>query len=181
LAKIGYGIENLYLCERENSMKNIKKAFGIFCVLIIIAGLLAGCTSDGNANEEQYSYYPVFDKIEKIEVGSAYEPENQIIFMLSDEERSELWQFMRIDEWVIAPDLPLDLSVSPSEFSIHEKGITEEHGAPQSWAFRKWDEQTLISPSLPDKDSKKICYFAPADILPKFISFTETLTPFSGE
>jgi hypothetical protein len=159
----------------------MKKALRIFYVLIIMAVWLAGCTRSDDDVIEEYSYYPVVEKIEKIETGSSYEPENQVVFILSDEERSELWLLMRIDEWVIASDLALDLSVSPSDFSIHEMGINEEHGAPQSWAFRKWDGQTLISPSLPDKDSKKICYFAPADILPNLVSFTERLKPFSGE
>jgi len=166
-------------------MKNIKRILGIFGAFMIIAILLTGCTSDDEEEivesevENEYSYYPVLDKIEKIYIGSAYEPENQIIFVLNDKERLELWQLMKIDEWITASDLPLSLPTS--DFSIHEKVINEEHGAWQSWAFREWEGQTLIVPSLPDKDSKKICYFASADVLLNLISFTETLTPFSGE
>jgi len=118
-----------------------------------------------------YSYYPVFDKIEKINIGNGYESENDTVFVLSDEERLELWRLMRIDEWIVASDLPHE--VPGAVFSIFEKPDKIDAMAFQSWAFKQYGEQLLIIPALPDENSVKICYFAPFDILTDIMAFIE--------
>ena len=182
-------------------MEKILRLFNIFLYFAITAGLFMGCTNNDNADKikisdtiqakeethtedpeepenpneteaELYSYYPVFERIEKIIVGDGYnyEPEDEIIFILNDTERSELWRLMRIDEWVIATDLPA-IGLYPTVI------ITEP--AFQVWFFNLWDEeQILIIPSSPNPNNdEKVCYFAPLDILTDIITFTETLTP----
>jgi len=114
---------------------------------------------------DSYSYYPVFDKIEKIYLGDGYEDAQA--FILSNEERSELWRLMCIDTWVVASGLPE--SGFPSEFYIDEVN--------QVWFFNKYSGQALIVPSIPDKNGEKICYFAPANVITDIMSFIKTLTP----
>jgi hypothetical protein len=121
--------------------------------------------------DEPYHCYPVFERIDRLTVGDGYEPENDVNFTVSDDERSELWRLMRVDEWVVAADLPVT-SFYPT-FYIAEETET----AFQVWlftpAFNQW---ALIVPSFPNpNDDFKICYFAPLDIIADIIAFTETL------
>ena len=133
----------------------------------------------GPNGDSAYSDYPVFEKIETVYMGGWEDPEDDIVFMLSDEERAILWLLMRVDEWVVAEDLPA-MGVD-SNFRIIEEAVQTSwtfiyHGIGQAWGFSQYYEHTLIIPALPDENSQKICYFAPADVLIDIIAFAETLT-----
>ena len=113
---------------------------------------------------ESYSYYPIFERIEKICVGDGY-GDADTVFTLNDDERSALWLLMRVDDWVVATDLPIAGFVP--EFYILEDE--------QAWFFNIYRGQILVVPSSPPPDGDKVCYFAPTDVLTDIMAYTETL------
>ena len=74
---------------------------------------------------------------------------------------------MRIDEWLVASDLPV--TGYSSEFYITE--------ASQIWFFNQYYNKTLVVPSSPDKLGEKVCYFAPPDVISDIQAYLETLAP----
>ena len=121
---------------------------------------------ESNSTTESYSYYPVADKLERIYLGSGYE-EDPFFIALNEEERLEIWSLMRIDEWVIAEDIPI--GGFAEEFYLQE--------GPQKWLFNQYDGQALIVPSLRDPDGMRTCYYAPVDIITDIKTYTEALMP----
>ena len=119
----------------------------------------------GHITDEEYSYYPTLEKMEKISLGNEYE--DAPFFILNEKERGDLWPLMRINEWVVASDLPI--SGYSSEFYISE--------ASQIWFFNQYDDKILVVPSSSDKRGEKVCYFAPPDVISDIQTYLETLTP----
>ena len=121
--------------------------------------------------DQPYSYYPVFERIEELYVGGGYGDEPA--YLLSDDERSQLWLLMRVDDWVVASDLPI--GGFSSKFYILE--------GDQTWYFNAYagGDKTLIVPGAPDPNGEKTCYFAPIDVITDILAYTETLTPFSDQ
>ena len=158
-----------------------KKSIIVLTGIIIII-FMAGCGSTNTPEEksndenriEQFSNYPIFERIDRIYIGDGYDLENDIIIELNGEERSKLWQLMRIDEWVEVRGEDLPHSGSDAVFRISE-------GTTQGWFFKPYEEeQILIMPSYPNPNGEgKICYFATSDIISDIMAFTETLTPFA--
>ena len=167
-------------------MKKCKVFINGLIILVVMAVLLAGCTKEETeqleseadieteaiieTDTEQYSYFPIRDRIDEIHIGSDYEDENYTVFVLNEKERVILWQLIRVDEWVVAEDLPA--AGFDHDFSISE-------GNEQSWFFCNWyGRQVLIIPSFPNpEDGEKVCFFAPLDVLTDTVAFIDTLTP----
>ena len=106
----------------------------------------------------------IFEKIEKLSLGEGYG--DDMFFLPNANEQSELLQLMRMDEWVVASDLPI--TGFSSEFYLQENE--------QTWFFNKYNDQTLIVPSSPDSNGEKVCYLAPKDVIPDVLAYAETLS-----
>ncbi|MCL2108981.1 MAG: hypothetical protein FWH20_06525 [Oscillospiraceae bacterium] len=128
---------------------------------------------------EQWSYIPVYSRIDKIYLGSGMEGDidEDIPISLDSDELAVLWQLMRVDEWEVATDWPWML---PSEFRITETANDEIY---QVWFFGEYNGQLMIGPSLSNPDdeenpvtgSHKVIYVAPIEIYTDMLEFIESL------
>jgi len=109
--------------------------------------------------------FPILERIDRLLVGSGFE--EPITYILDDDQRMDLWSLMRVEDWVVATDLPA-IGFSAA-FYIYE---IENGEWVQTWFFNFWDDQTLIVPWGSGES-----YFAPLDVIDDVLAFAETLTP----
>lgn len=113
----------------------------------------------------EYAYFPVYERVVNITVGNGFELGT--IYLPSDDQLEALWPMMRFDQWEIATDLPV--GGFASVFYI----VQED----QVWFFDGYGEKTLVIPSYPDESGKKVCYFAPIEVINDIMSYIDTMTP----
>ncbi|MCL2022972.1 MAG: hypothetical protein FWG82_01190 [Oscillospiraceae bacterium] len=107
---------------------------------------------------------PVFEKLDTlfVGIGEHYEDNAAVTLKLNAAERERLWALLDVDSWELMEEESLD----PHAFSIF---------AEQTWFFAYGDQKTLIVPFFPENDGRKICYFAPEELIANVLAFAHDL------
>ena len=148
-------------------------------LVIILCCILGACSNAESApevappvssalpiepEEDLVNPYPVYERL--TELCLSYGESRQDVFTLNEEGRLTLWPLLRVNEWIVATDLPF--------FSGSGNGIYFTAND-MAWWVERFDDKTIIIPSDINGNGEKICFYAPDGVRDAVLAFAEIL------